>query len=145
MMRHFLRRHRRARIRELARMQFSTREVGINSAEIPGLVQARVKNHFAKGNPWRWQAGQTGNPRGRPSKVDLCEQHILTLLDLIGRVTALEWRRSFQQRREERWTKFKVLYGLTENAHRSALIAGYSPKTAKSKAYLLARRARDAE
>jgi phage terminase small subunit len=33
----------------------------------------------------------------------------------------------------------KVLYEITHNAHRSALIAGYSPKTAKSKAYLLAR------
>jgi phage terminase small subunit len=34
--------------------------------------------------------------------------------------------------------KFRVLYEVTGNAFRSALIAGYSPKTAKSKAYPLA-------
>jgi len=38
-----------------------------------------------------------------------------------------------------RLLQFEALYEITHNAHRSALIAGYSSKTAKSKAYLLAR------
>ena len=68
--------------------------------------------------------------------------------DLLGRKTqqgpviylALEEKRS--EVRRHLWEMgFKVLYEMTGNAHLSALIAGYSPKTAKSKAYLLARRA----
>ena len=65
------------------------------------------------------------------------------MLDVIGRLSSLE--RYRPPHGDDRLVKFKVLYELTGNAHQSALIAGYSPKTAKSKAYLLARRARDAE
>jgi len=63
---------------------------------------------------------------------------VTTLLGLIAKVQALEW--GHVRRPDERVVKFRVLYEITGNAFRSAVIAGYSPKTAKSKAYLLARK-----
>jgi hypothetical protein len=51
----------------------------------------------------------------------------MTLLDLIARVKALEW--GHVRHPDERIVKFGVLYEVTGNAFRSA----------KSKAYLLAR------
>jgi hypothetical protein len=132
------------RIRELWRRQVSTSEVGNNNADTAWPPQARVDGRFEKNNPWRWRPGQSGNPSGRPPRPDDdYNRHVLTLLDLIGRVRALEW--GHVRQRDERFEKFKVLYGITGNAFLSARLAGYSPKTAKSKAYLLARRATDAE
>jgi len=67
----------------------------------------------------------------------------MMLLGLIARVTAIEW--GYARQRDERVEKFRVLYQVNGNAFRSALVAGYSPKTAKSKAYLLARRVKGGE
>ncbi len=132
------------RARELAQRQLSTSGVGNISGNAAWGAQERVAGRFEKNNPWRWQPGQSGNPSGRPRRPDDdYNRQVLILLDLIAKVTAFE--RRLARQRDERLEKFKVLYGVTGNAFRSALIAGYSPKTAKSKAYLLARRARDAE
>jgi hypothetical protein len=45
--------------------------------------------------------------------------------------------------RNSRFQRFRVFYEFTGNAYKSALLAEYAPKTAKSKSYLLARRARE--
>jgi hypothetical protein len=128
-------------------------EVGSYSAETlsrppssptfsPACAQGSPR--FEKGNPWRWKPGQSGNPRGRPQRnaredqrdaqLSLAVQEILLRLEIMGKLATLEGYRP-----PPRLVRFKVLYEITHNAHRSALIAGYSPKTAKSKAYLLAR------
>ena len=142
MIRPFKRRgYRVGRMREIARRTISNPSLGIDSGEAAWPAPARVAGRFQKNNPWRWRPGQSGNLSGRPQRPDDdCNRHMLILLDLIAKVTAFE--RRLVRQRDERLEKFKVLYGITGNAFRSALIAGYSPKTAKSKAYLLARQIR---
>ena len=141
MMRDFLRRRRLARMRKPALRHIPTSEVGDISGNAGQTAPERVDGRFEKNNPWRWRPGQSGNLSGRPRRPDDdYNRHVLILLDLIAKVTAFEQRLARQ--RDERLEIFKVLYGITGNAFRSALIAGYSPKTAKSKAYLLARQIR---
>lgn len=136
--------HRLTRPRELPRRRLSTSEVGQISGEAAGGPRERVDGRFQKGNPRRWEPGKSGNPSGRPRKPEDEHNRILRLqLDLIGNLKSFE--RRLAPARDERFEKFKVHYGFTGNAFRSALRAGYAPKTAKSKAYLLARRATDAE
>ena len=116
--------------------QLSTARVG-NTSGNPAWGEREEGGRFGKNNPWRWQRGQSGNPRGRPRKTDdKYGQTLTTLLGLIAKVKALEWGHVRQP--DERLVKFRVLYEVTGNAFRSAVIAGYSPKTATSKAYLLA-------
>src|SRR5689334_8746352 len=92
MMRYFDRARGQARIRELWRMQRSTGEVGNNSGEAAGNACESVDGRFGEGNPWRWKPGQSGNPSGRPRRPDDdYNRLLLTLLDLIGKVKALEW------------------------------------------------------
>lgn len=119
----------------------SPRKVGIYSGGTAGSAPAPVDGRFGKGNSYRWKPGQSGNPRGR-RRVSLEND-----LDLRGRmVDAMadlhELRRRFPLQRDSRFEKFKVIYEITGNAFRSARLAGYRLKTAKSKGYLLARRAR---
>lgn len=141
MMERFIRRRSLARMRKPPLRSISTGEVGSISGDAPWTARDRVDGRFEKNNPWRWRPGQSGNPSGRPRRPDDdYNRHTLTLLDLIAKVTAFE--RRLVRQRDERLEKFKVLYGITGNAFRSALIAGYSPKMAKSKAYLLARQIR---
>lgn len=119
----------------------STQRVGANSGHAATTGRSPVGGRFSRGNPWRWRPGQSGNPRGRRRKGDDYDLQA-TVLDLIAAVHDI--RRRFRLQRDSRFEKFKVFYEYTGNAYRSALLAGYAAKTAKSKAYLLARRAREA-
>ena len=120
----------------------STPRVGIYSGVTAGFGLGQGDGRFGRGNSYRWKPGQRGNPRGRP-RVRLEDDFTFrgTVLDLIAQVH--EIRRRFPLKRDSRFEKFKVMYELTGNAFRSARIAGYAPKTARSKGYLLARRARE--
>jgi hypothetical protein len=88
-----------------------------------------ARGRFLPGNPWRFPKGHSGNPRGRP-RVD----HTLLSWEVI------EMRERF--RGYSRKDVFGALYVESGNAYRSALLAGYAATTAKSKAYLMARRVR---
>jgi hypothetical protein len=167
---HHMRRRLRLRLmrmRELGLNQHFTAEVGINSVRAPSPPSSpaffpacaqgnppapssalgRGSPRFKKGNPWRWKPGESGNPRGRArrnardeqrdAQLSLEAQKILWRLEIMGKLEGF--------RPPRRLLQFKALYEITRNAHRSALIAGYSPKTAKSKAYLLARRVKGGE
>lgn len=128
------------RPRSLVRRKVSTSEVGQISDDAAWEARERVGGRFEKDNSWRWKPGQSGNPSGRPRNPDDDHnRHTLTLLNLIAKVTAFE--RRLAHARDERLEKFKVLYAISGNAFQSARIAGYSRNTAKSKAYLLVRRA----
>ena len=130
--------------RGLPRRLLSTPKVGNISGEAAVGTRARVDGRFKNGNPWRWQTGKSGNPSGRPRDPDRKHNGFaLTLLDLIATVTELK--KGHIRQPDEHFQKFKAVYAITGNAFQSALIAGYAPKTAKSKAYLLARRTKDAE
>jgi hypothetical protein len=121
----------------------STPRVGISSREAAGFGLGQGDGRFGKGNSYRWKPGQSGNPRGR-RRVTLEND-----FDFRGRIVDLfaevhEMRRRLPLKRDSRFEKFKVIYQLTGNAFKSARIAGYARKTARSKGYLLARRAREA-
>lgn len=120
----------------------STPKVGINSGQTAGFDRADGDGRFTKGNPWRWQKGQSGNRKGRPRGKEDVGIHA-TVLNLVAGVH--EIRQRLLPQRDSRFEKFKVFYEHTGSAYRSARLAGYAPKTAKSKSYMLARRARDAE
>lgn len=116
--------------------------VGINSGQAAEFALARGDGRFREGNSYRWKPGQSGNPRGR-RRVSLEED-----FDFRGRMVEAiadihEMRRRFPLKRDSRFERFKVIYELTGNAFKSARIAGYAWKTARSKGYLLARRAKE--
>jgi hypothetical protein len=90
---------------------------------------------------WRWRKGQSGNRRGRPRRSEDCDLGA-TVIDLIAKVHHLQ--RRLRPQRDSCFERFRVLYELAGNAYRSALHAGYSRKAARSKAYLLGRRATEA-
>ena len=129
--------------------QPSTSQVGNNSGSTAEFARASVdefrsnsrttRGRFGEGNTWRWRKGVSGNPRGRPRKPnelkywEMVTDHSAQIHDL---------QRRFPIQRDSRFEKFKVIFDLTGNAFRSARLAGYGLKTAKSKGYLLARRAR---
>jgi hypothetical protein len=118
----------------------STSKVGISSGQAAEFAPASVDGRFGKANSWRWRPGQSGNPSGRPRKQD----HV----DLWSRVvdhTALlhDLQQRLRPTRDCRFQRFRVFYEFTGNAYRSALLAGYSPKTSKSKSYSLARKAKE--
>lgn len=119
-------------------MQFSL-QLRRKNANLP--CRASADTRFREGNPWCWRKGQSANPRGRRRRGDDYDLQA-TVLDLIAQVYELQ--RRLRPRRDTRFERFKVLYELTGNARRSALLAGYAAKTAKSKVYLLARWAREA-
>jgi Family of unknown function (DUF5681) len=119
----------------------STPRVGINSGETAGYGRAHGDGRFDKGNPWRFKRGESGNPRGRPRKHNEAELWG-SILDLMAQMHDLQ--RRLRPQGDSRFERFRVFYGYTGNAYRSARLAGYPAKTAKSKAYLLARRAREA-
>jgi hypothetical protein len=119
----------------------SPARVGIYSGETADSAPAPVDGRFCMGNPYCWKPGHSGNPRGR-RRVSLEND-----LDFRGRMVDLiaqvhEMRRRLPLKRDSRFERFRVLYELTGNAFKSARIAGYGWKTARSKGYLLARRAR---
>ncbi len=99
-----------------------------------------VDGRFGKGNSYRWRKGTSGNPRGRPRKPNEL-QYWQMVTDHTAQIHELQHR--LPVRRDTLFEKFRVLYELTGNAFESALLAGYKRKTAKSKSYLLARRARE--
>jgi Family of unknown function (DUF5681) len=119
----------------------STTRVGINSGETAGYGRAYGDGRFGKGNSYRWKPGQSGNPRGRPRKHNEIELWG-TILDLKAQLHDIQHR--LRPQRDSRFDRFRVFYEYTGNACRSARLAGYPAKTAKSKAYLLARRAKEA-
>jgi hypothetical protein len=83
------------------------------------------RGRFARGNRWAWKKGVSGNPKGRPRlHYNIPEGKKLRGVKL--------------------FLRFWQLYRETGNACRSAIEAGYALTTARSKSYLLARRAREA-
>ena len=115
--------------------------VGIYSGRTAESAPAPVDGRFTRGNRYRWPKGASGNPRGRPRRPTEM-QFWERMLDLTAQVH--EMRRQLPVRRDTRFERFRALYDLTHNAYSSAVLAGYRRKTAKSKGYLLARRAREA-
>jgi hypothetical protein len=125
------------------RHQTTNHNSGVSHASIPtgpvgrnsgyGGTNSRetrdASGRWLPGNPWRFPKGHSGNPRGRP-RVD----HTLLSWEVI------EMRERF--RGYPRKDVFGALYVESGNAYRSALLAGYAATTAKSKAYLMARRVR---
>jgi hypothetical protein len=118
----------------------STPKVGGNSGRPAEFGPAPVGTRFRKGNPYRWKRGQSGNPRGRRRKEIEADIHS-RLLDHTALLHDLQ--RRLRPQRDSRFERFKVYYEDTGNAHQSALRAGYAKNTARSKSYLLARRARE--
>jgi hypothetical protein len=110
-----------------------TRPVGINSdwAGTNSRETRDARGRWLPGNPRRFRKGQSGNPRGRPrtdyGSYDYGPDPLQPRPRLRG---------------EERRLMFAGLYLESGNQHRSALAAGYAATTAKSKAYLMARRVR---
>lgn len=117
----------------------SPAKVGVFSGATADFAPAPVDGRFTRGNRYRWPKGTSGNPRGRPRRPTEM-QFWDRMLDLTAQVH--EMRRQLPVRRDTRFERFRVLYDLTRNAYNSAVLAGYAGKTAKSKGYLLARRAR---
>jgi hypothetical protein len=115
----------------------STPRVGMYSGGTADSAPAPVDGRFREGNPYRWPKGTSGNARGRPRRPTEM-QFWERMLDLTAQVHDVQ--RRLLPQRDSRFQRFRVFYEYTGNAYRSALLAGYGLKTAKSKAYLLARR-----
>ena len=116
-------------------------KVGTYSGETADFAPAPVDGRFTRGNGYRWPKGTSGNPRGRPRKRNDDFNLWSRIIDHAAMLHDLQ--RRLLPRRDSRFQRFRVFYEHTGNAYQSARLAGYGLKTAKSKGYLLARRARE--